>query len=125
MKKYYYLAVLFTLFIKLNLKKRPSKNIMRKLFINKQKNMSMNKLLILSIPLLFLFCRCTNNSFSAPDTPETHNYLPSVADAYVYPQDVTATSEAELRAAYQLPTDILKSISTAGLIRSFLDYPML
>jgi hypothetical protein len=86
----------------------------------------MNKLLILSIPLLFLFCRCADNSSSDLDTPGG-DYLPGVADAYVYPQDVTATvtSGEELRAAYQLPADVLKSISTAGLIRSFLDYPTL
>jgi hypothetical protein len=92
------------------------------LFINKQKNTSMNKLLILFSPLLFLFCRCVDDSFS---TSVGNDYLPDVADAYVYPQDVTATSEAELRATYQLPGPVLKSISTAGLIRSFLDYPML
>ena len=91
-----------------------------------KKNTSMNKLLILSIPLLFLFCRCADNLSPGPDTPGS-DYLPGVTDAYVYPADAVATaaSEAELRAAYQLPADVLNSISTAGLIRSFLDYPML
>jgi hypothetical protein len=86
----------------------------------------MNKLLILSIPLLFLFCRCASDSSLDFDTPGTHHdYLPGVADAYVYPQDVTASSMEELLVAYQLPADVLERISTAGLIRSFLDYPML
>jgi hypothetical protein len=84
----------------------------------------MHKLLILTIPLLCLFCRCANDLPAEPIPP---GYWPAVADAYVYPEGVTATvtSGEELRDAYQLPADVLESISTAGLIRSFLDYPLL
>jgi hypothetical protein len=85
-------------------------------------SMKTAKLLILCCPLLFLFlfCRCAGDSLPAGD-----DYLPGVADAWVYPKDVKNTTEEARRAAYQLPADVLKSISTAGLIRSFLGYPAL
>jgi hypothetical protein len=49
-----------------------------------------------------------------------------VEDAYVYPQDVLkGESHEEVLAACQLPDDVLERISTAGLIRSLLDFPLL
>jgi hypothetical protein len=53
--------------------------------------------------------------------------LPDVADKYTYPMEEWANigSMDEAVKVYQLPDDVLKNISTVGLIRSFLDIPVL
>jgi hypothetical protein len=82
--------------------------------------------------LLFL-CQCTNQTdeFNWDNLMITPGMcLPDVADKYVFPI-VSGTeewkkleSQEEVLKVYQIPDDVLKTISTPGLIRSFLDIPL-
>jgi len=99
----------------------------------------MNKTLIVTVLLFsFLLCQCArSNDNEEPQTPEKEipeepNYpkgeliitegdcFPDVADKYVYPFDYEGQMNVR---ACQLPDDALNSISTLGLIRSFIDVP--
>ena len=95
-----------------------------------------NKILSGLFFLLF-FSQCTNQADENSSQERdglifTHGMcLPDVADKYVYPiipgteEWKKLGSEEEAIKAYQLPDNELKNISTLGLIRSFLDIPML
>jgi len=89
---------------------------------------------------LLLLCQCTNQENEDNSQDNSINIgeliivpgtcIPDVADKYVYPI-VPGTekwnnlgSEEEAIKACQLPDNVLKKISTLGLIRSFLDVPI-
>lgn len=98
----------------------------------------LNKILILVFFFLlpYLFWQCGNSLGTEEDrldgiqvegliqTPGV--CLPDVKDKYVYPNSEVwgnLTSEEERLAVLQIPDEILKNISTFGLIRSILDIP--
>ncbi|MDR1407632.1 MAG: hypothetical protein LBJ23_06260 [Tannerella sp.] len=90
----------------------------------------MNKLFVFSL-LICVCCRCSSDLASGTDRNETPDreadIFPCPEDRYAYPtldtKNVSSSEEADN--AYMLPDDVLKSISTAGLIRSLLDLPTL
>ena len=92
----------------------------------------MNKKTVLAGLLAVLtFCGCGDNKDST-DGPFTYpkTCLPDVADRYVFPV-VQGSAQwnnmgtGEIISVCQLPEDVLKNISTAGLIRSFAEAAIL
>ena len=86
----------------------------------------MNKILLAGILAVFVLCGCKDNSETPPPETEPVSCLPDVADMYVFPitpgsDDWNVLEADELLIACQLPDGVLKSISTEGLIRSFLE----
>ncbi len=87
----------------------------------------MNKLLIfLFILSTLILCQCTKDSELIITNG---NCLPDVKDKYAYPirpgmeEWKSLKSVEEIYQACQLPDNVLKSTSTLGLVRSFLDVP--
>jgi len=94
-----------------------------------------NKILVF-LSVLISLCQCTNRA-EVTDSIKRDNLiltrgecLPDVADKFVYPifpgteewKNIGSLEEAIN--AFQLPDNVLKNISTLGLIRSFLDIPI-
>jgi hypothetical protein len=77
---------------------------------------------------LYLFCQCSNNA-EEKEGFASGSFLPAVEDSYVYPVIPGTDAWTNLGAVEnvykvsQLPDNVLKSISTPGLIRSILDIP--
>jgi len=88
----------------------------------------MNKIFILLI-LIGLFGQCSNNlTVNNMNDGEilmvpSDNCFPDVKDKYIYPAVTKNMTPLDKINLSQLPDNILKTISTAGLIRSFLDIP--
>jgi len=94
-----------------------------------------NRLLGVLLALLF-FCHCSNRAdvtdmIIKDNLIFTHEEcLPDVEDKYVYPitpgteEWKNIGSREDAIKVFQLPDNILKNISTLGLIRSFLDIPI-
>jgi hypothetical protein len=82
------------------------------------------------LSILCFFCQCNNNAEENTGTlSASESFLPVVNDSYVYPV-VPGTdawknlgSTENVYKVCQLPDNVLKSISTLGLIRSILDIP--
>ena len=109
----------------------------------------MNKTALLFSIIFFscLFFQCSKkNPCEVPKLPELPceeyeptgeliitegSCFPDVMDKYIYPVRFFSEEwgrlvrEGEIKEAYQLPDSVLKSISTLGLIRSFIDIPYL
>lgn len=99
----------------------------------------MNKIIVILtvISLACLFCQCDKNvKYSDKNDIPTEELIitegscfPDVADKYVYPIKYKSDEwyqllrDGEILKACQLPDNVLKSISTLGLIRSFIDVP--
>ena len=106
-------------------------------FMNNQKLTPMGNKILSGLFFLLFFCQCTNqaeenNSLNSDDIIFTTDMcLPDVADKYVYPilpgteEWKNLGSGEEIIKAHQIPDDTLGNISTLGLVRSFLDIPML
>jgi len=90
--------------------------------------MKTNKLFII---LLFVFCRCAQDKNKiADETVCDGSIFPEVNDKYVYPivpgmvEWQTAEDFDEIISFCQLPENILKTISTPGLIDALIHAPM-
>ncbi|GHS88065.1 hypothetical protein FACS1894201_09490 [Bacteroidia bacterium] len=84
--------------------------------------MRINNKIIACFCLVTIACllfRCTDKE------PKSDGCLPDVADKYIYPivPGMTEWRSINMYEYCQLPDSILHSISTTGLIRSFLDTP--
>jgi len=112
----------------------------------------MNKIIIILLAVVSLFCNCSKQRNDSPcDCIKKENRkkkpdkkdkvfptgkliitegrcFPDVVDKYLYPVKYPSEqwyqmTEEERMDACQLPDDVLKSISTLGLIQSFVDLP--
>lgn len=99
--------------------------------MNKQNLTQMNKKIFLTV-LFFVtvLYGCKEKVEDTLQLPEAITCLPDVADKYIYPitpgtVQWNALEADEINKACQLPENVLKNISTKGLIRSFLDVAIL
>lgn len=86
----------------------------------------MNKKILTGIWFVLLLYGCKHNTEVPEPLPENITCLPDVEDRYEFPitpgsDEWDSLEPEELIQASQLPDDVLKKISTAGLIRSFWD----
>jgi hypothetical protein len=91
----------------------------------------MNKLFIITLFVLCVFCQCNNNAGekNSEEGISSGSFFPAVDDRYVYPVIPGTDAWTNLGGTEnvykvsQLPDNVLNSISTLGLIRSILDIP--